>query len=239
MVTYNFGEEKNLYLDQALVYKLNTLVYNIKSDWDFIILVTGDRMVRVGKSVLAMQMGKYLSWRLKTPFDINNIFFDSNEMIKYAQEAPKNSVLIFDEGRESLASSKIHTDLQKDLLDFFAEVGQLNHIFIVVLPDFFELKESIAVGRSEYLINVWRREEKKMLDLYKEGTASPVLKYSRGYFEFFKKKDKQLLYDISKSTRRKSYQLVKANFKGRFTNYYPIDEAQYRQRKKEALQRLR
>lgn len=239
MVKTQINEETNIYLDGYLKYQLDTLVYNAKSDWDFVILVTGDRMVRVGKSVLAMNMGSYIAHRLKTKFDLDNIHFSSQDMIDYAQEAETNSVIIYDEGREGLAATKHAKQIQQDLLDYFAECGQLNHIFIIVMPDYFELKETIAVGRSEYLINVWRAEEKKEIDLYKEGEKIPVVKFKRGYFEFFNRKKKAKLYDISKSTRRKNYQLVQPNFKGRFTNYYPIDEEGYRKKKKEALMRFK
>ena len=48
--------------------------------------------------------------------------------------------------------------MQQDLLDFFAECGQLNQVFVIVAPDFFKLSEEIAVARSEYLINVYRKD---------------------------------------------------------------------------------
>lgn len=37
------------YIDGFLASLLNSIVYNIKKDWDFVILITGDRGVRVGK----------------------------------------------------------------------------------------------------------------------------------------------------------------------------------------------
>lgn len=239
VVKVKISDDVEIYLDQTLMYQLDTLVYNINKDWDFIVIVTGDRMVRTGKSVIAMNIAAYLAYRLKTPFSIKNIHFESKDMIDFAQDAPTNSVVVYDEGREGLAASKTAKSIQKDLLDYFAECGQLNHIFIVVLPDFFELKENIAVGRSEYLVNVWRREENVMREMYNDGTRRPVVAFRRGYFEFFSKKKKQFLYDLSRSTKKKTYQLIKPNFKGRFTNYYPIDEAEYRLKKKEALARFK
>ena len=80
--------------------------------------------------------------------------------MKAAQTKEKYHPNIYDEARESLASTKHMKKLQEDIIDFFNECGQLNQIFIVVLPDFFSLKEEIAVGRSEILINVYRDEVK-------------------------------------------------------------------------------
>lgn len=228
----------DLYFDGMLKSALDSLIYNASADWDFVIIVSGDRMVRVGKSVLAMQIAGYLAYRLKTQFSLKNIFFDSQEMINYAQNCPKNSVLVFDEAREGLAASKNGKKLQQDLLDYFAECGQLNHIFIIVLPDFFELKENIAVGRSEYLINVYRKETQLMADPYNEGTKIPVVRLDRGYFEFYSRNKKQTLYDASQHRHQKNYHLVKCNFYGRFTNTYIVDETEYKLAKKAALARF-
>lgn len=225
-------------MDEMLMYQLDTLVYNVSSDWDFVIVISGDRMVRVGKSVLAQSVAAYLAHRLNTFFDLPNIFFDSQDMINFAQNAPKHSIIIYDEGREGLAASKSSQKLQQDLLDYFAECGQLNHIFIVVIPDFFELKETMAVGRSEYLINVYRKSVDLVSDMYKDGVERPIVRFDRGYFEFFSRKKKQLLYDIAQSKHQKFYGLVKANFIGRFTNNYPIDEVAYKEKKRQALLRF-
>lgn len=240
MVKFTLDNGKEIYLNHLLSYQLDTLIYNLKSDWDFVILVTGDRMVRTGKSVLAMNMAAYLGWRLKTGFDLHkNIFFDSQKMIDAAQELPKNSVLLYDEGRESLAASKHANKLQHDILDYFAECGQLNHIFIIVLPDFFELKETMAVARSEFLLNVYRRAEEKEMDIYNEGKKLPIVVFRRGHFEFFSRAKKALLYDRSKSAKQKNYSLVKSNFIGNFTNNYPVDQDEYRKIKAEALARFK
>ena len=59
-------KEQEYYIDGYLADALNTIVYNIKEDWDFVIIISGDRMVRVGKSILAMTIGAYLGSILKS-----------------------------------------------------------------------------------------------------------------------------------------------------------------------------
>ena len=231
------GQE--IYLNGYLTSALDTLIHNVSKDWDFIIIITGDRMVRIGKSVLAQAIAAYLAWRLKTEWGLDHIFFDSEAMIDAAQRFPKNSVLVYDEARESLAISKTYMRVQQDIIDFFTECGQLNHIFILVLPDFFELKEPVAVGRSELLINVYRKEVDTMIDMYNDGKKIPVVRYDRGQFEFFNRKTKAKLYDISKSTGRKTYGLVEAGFLGDFGDFYTVDKAEYIKKKAESLSRFR
>lgn len=236
-------EGKSLYIDKYLAEVLDSIVYNIKKDWDFIIVVTGNRTVRVGKSVLGMTVGAYLSTHLgkvgiKSPFGIKNIFFDSKDMIKAGLHMPPHQILQYDEGREGLASSKYAKEVQQDLLDFFAECGQLNHIFIIVLPDFFELAESVAVPRSECLLNVYRSEQNVMMDLYNDGVPRPITMFKRGRFMMFGRKRKQALYEKAKMYKRKNYGLVKAKFVGSFTNQWPLPKEEYETAKRVALSRF-
>lgn len=235
---------KYYYICPRLAERLLTLAYNIKDDWDFVILITGDRMVRVGKSVLAMTIAAFMcvtmqKMGLKTKFDEGDIYFDNKRMIDAAQRKPKFAINLYDEGREGLAASKAMKTFQQDLIDFFTECGQLNQLFIIVAPDFFELKEDIAVGRSEYLINVFRKEVGRELDLFRDGVKRKVIKFERGYYEMFERKLKQALYDIVRTTRRKNYRIVKTPIRGKFTNQYTIDEETYRQKKRDALSRFK
>lgn len=241
MVKHKCKNGDELYLDKTLMTLLNSFVYNIKHDWDFVILITGDRMVRTGKSVLGMNVSAYLADRLDTPYSIKNVFFDSSKMIKAAAKMPKYSVIHYDEAREGLVNYKYASSLQQDLLDYFAECGQLNHIFVIVAPDIFELKENIAVARSELLLNVYRSSTNIEMDLYNEGEKIPLTKFNRGFFQIFTRKKKRTLYDMSRTTKRKEYEMVTADSLGRFTNHYPlcIDEKKYRAAKKKALLRFK
>jgi len=231
-------------IDEVLAYQLDSIAYNIKNDWDFVIMVSGDRKVRVGKSVLAMQICSYLHYAIKklglndNAYTKDNVFFENANLIKTAQIRPQYSIIHYDEGREGLASIKAMKSFQQDLIDFFTECGQLNHVFVIVCPDFFELNENIAVGRSEFLINVYRREDTRMMDIYKDGTKRPITILKRGQFEFFSRPAKQLLFEIAKNTRRKSYNHIKPDHKGTFSHYYTIDEQEYKQLKKDALTRF-
>lgn len=239
MVKIKLKSGIEIYMDGMIKNALDSLIYNVTSDWDFVIVISGDRMVRVGKSVLAMQICAYLADKLDTPFGLDNIFFDSKEMIDQAQVMPKHSLIQYDEGREGLAASKSMQRVTQDLIDFFNECGQLNHIFVIVLPDFFTLKEEIAIGRSEFMINVYRSEDNILKDIYHDGEKIALVKFDRGYFSFYNRYKKQELYDKAVSTRRRNYLMVSPNFRGRFTNVYTVDEATYRLKKKESLARFK
>lgn len=196
-------------------------------------------------SVFAMTISAFLSYCLKQQelnpeaFKLENIFFDHKDLIKQAQSRPKYSVILYDEAREGLATQKATTTFQQDLIQFFNECGQLNHIYILVLADFFDMRETMAVGRSEFLVNVYKRDIQRKVDLYGLGEHDVVF-YERGHFQFFNKRAKDLLYDFFRTTRRKNYSMIKPSFPvGNFTNQYPVDEKAYKKLKKQALERFR
>ena len=248
-------KDKDWYINDFLATQLDSITYNIKKDWDFVIIITGDRMVRVGKSVLAQIVCAYLAYRFamvkirdetmhyyplnEDAYNMSNLYFDNKKMVEESFKKPKYSVIHYDEGREGLAANKAMMQVQKDLVDFFTECGQMNHCFVIVAPDFFDLKEMMAVARSEILINVYRKSENKMMDIYNEGKEIPVTVFSRGHFEFFSRKKKAILYDNYRTTHRKWYGSVKCDFLGDFSNQYPLGEEPYRQAKADALSRFK
>jgi len=115
---------KEWYIHKTLAYQLVSLIYNLKHDWDFVILISGDRKVRVGKSVLAMTICAFLAYLLsvlktkdkvmnKNAYSLDNVFFDNKEMIKEAPERVKFSIIHYDEGREGLAAIKAMRQFQQ------------------------------------------------------------------------------------------------------------------------------
>jgi len=236
---YKLKNGVEIYIDQFLKYQLDSLIYNISQDWDFVLIISGDGMVRTGKSVLAMIICAYLADKLNTPFTLEkNVHFDSQVMIDKAQNTPPHSIHLYDEAREGLATVKRFTKVQQDLVDFFNECGQLNHIFVLVLPDYFSLNWELATNRSECLINVYRKEKGVERRLKGTQEKGPVTIFQRGYFEFYNRKKKEQLYHKAKRTGIKQYGIVMPNFRGRFTNIYPLDEEGYRKLKKDALTRF-
>lgn len=237
--TYN---NTSFEVNHILARQLDSLIYNIRNDWDFVILITGDRRVRVGKSVLGIQVCSYLAKRMQdaginTTYSLDDVYFDSQKMLHEAINKPKYSINHYDEGREGLAASKYMQQFQRDLLDFYAECGQLNQIFVIVLPDYFELKEEIAVARSEMLLNVYVKESIRQVNVFGSGPQE-VYKIERGFFEFFDRKKKSYLHDMAKSRKQKNYNLVKPNFTGTFSNIYPLDEDKYKAMKRDSLVRF-
>lgn len=217
--------DKEFYMDGYLKANLDIAIRNIHKDLDFVIPISGGGDVRIGKSVLAQQIGYYINYEVNKRYKINNKFdiennycFDGSDLINKGLSLKDKpySVLIYDEAGYDLQSSKTLHRLTQKLLDFFRECGQLNLFIILVLPDFFDLPIGIATNRSIFL-----------LDVYFEG------EFDRGQFKFFDKKLKKKLYIYYR--RERNYLAVHPNFRGKFTNFYCLNEDDYRNTKKKAL----
>ena len=225
-----YQREDGFWMDELIKEQLDILLKNIKNDWDFTIIITGGGEVRVGKSVLAMQIGAYWSYQinklygLKIPFSVKeNFVLDGKKLIEIGnilgQKYPY-SCLIYDEAGADLEGRKIMTSATQDVLDYYRECGQYDMLNILVLPEYFDLPKGIAISRSICLIDVYYSVNDENI-------------FNRGYFNFFSRRSKKQLY--IKGKKDLDYMCVKYDFNGKFSNFYPIDEKEYRKTKQEAL----
>lgn len=218
------------YMDPLLKLQLDVLLKNIKKDWDFTIIIGGEGEVRVGKSKLAMDIASYWTYEIekrygkKCPFNVeDNFVFEGEKLIKKGNYLGQNfpfSVLIFDEAGADLEGRKTMHSSTQMVLDFYRECGQYNLLNILVLPEFFDLPKGIALSRSIFLINVSY-----------EATEAGI--FERGHFKFYSKRSKKWLY--LKGKRDLNYSCVKYDFRGTFSNFYQVNEQEYRKAKQEAL----
>lgn len=230
--SYKGQEDDGFYMDDKLKNQLDILLKNLLHDWDFTILISGSGEVRVGKSVLAMQIAAYCAYEIVYTYNKNikwdldtNFCFDGLKLIKTGHFLGVNhpySPLIFDEAGADIDSKKIMNRSTQQVLDYMRECGQYNLINILVIPDFFDFPKGIAITRSICLIDVIYYADKN--DLFK-----------RGYFNFYSRRQKKKLYLLGK--KMLDYSVAKPNLKGTFINFYSVDETKYRQMKMDALKR--
>lgn len=224
------------YLDPTLKKQIDYYIKNISKDWDFVIIIAGEGEVRVGKSVLALQILAYWCdqiekiYKVKTPFTVDeNIVFTGYNLIKkgnYLGATYKYPGLVFDEAGADLEGIKVMRYTTQVVKDFLRECGQYNMLTILVLPEYFDLPKGIALSRADCLINVYYLPDEQGY-------------FHRGYFKFFSKPMKKYLYLNGKKTLdynagsrpgKRNY-----DFYGTFPNFYPVNEADYRAAKFKAL----
>ena len=195
-------------MDGYLNSNIDIAVKMVHHDMDFVCIIDG--LERAGKSVLALQLALYVD----PSFNLSRVVFNSVDFKKAVTGAKKYQAVIYDEAMSGLASRTTMSYVNIMLVKALAEIGQKNLFVFIVLPSFFELDKYPAIHRSRCLLHV-----------YMKGLR-------RGFFTFYDINKKRDLYLLGK----KAYKyLVPANFIGRFTNYYAVDEKEYRRLKHKSL----
>ncbi|KKN44968.1 hypothetical protein LCGC14_0687890 [marine sediment metagenome] len=242
--------KKGFYMDGYLAENLLPVPEFLKKDFDLVGIISGRGKVRTGKSTIGAQVGYYCAWLIaggemelkrnpektseflsvkviKSPtrpvnFTLKNYAFAPDDLMRLGRILPKNSVIVYDEGRTGLDAKSTMTSLNKLLEDFFQECGQYNHVILIVLPDFFKLHADYAVSRSYFLIDVFLDHN-----------------FNRGFFNFYNEIQKDFLYNHGKKKLGvlARYTAGYASFEGRFTNWFPFDRKKYDTLKRLALKK--
>lgn len=228
--TYKGQREAGFYMDDNLKQQIDLLIKNVVRDWDFTIVITGGGEVRVGKSVLGLQIMAYWTHQveqvhgIKVPFNAKtNIVFQWNKLIEMGNslgEKSKYCALSYDEAGETMEGSKSATRELRAVRDYLRECGQYNFLNLLILPEFFDLPKGVAITRSIFLLDV-------------SYAANEDGIFERGHFKFYSRRNKKQLY--IKGKKELNYNAHPYNFSGRFFNFYPINEQEYRESKREAL----
>lgn len=165
-----------------------------------------------GKSVLGMQMAAYCDPTLT----VDRIVFNPKDLKDKIMKAKPYQSIVYDEAYTGLSSRATMSLINRSLISMLAEIRQKNLFVFVIMPCFFDLDKYVALWRSRALIHVYTGKN-----------------FERGYFSFFNVQRKKQLYILGK--KYYSYGKPRANFIGRFTNRYPIDEAEYKLKKRNSL----
>lgn len=218
------------YMDNNLKNQLDLLIKNVTRDWDFTIIITGGGEVRVGKSMLELQIMAYWAYQMekvhgiKVPFSIKeNLVFNWDKLIEQGHklaEITKYCPLGYDEAGETMEGTKTYSKELKAVRDYLRECGQYNFLNILVMPEFFDLPKGIALTRSIFLI-----------DVYYTANAEGI--FQRGYFRFYSRRQKKKLY--LKGKKELDYYAATYNFDGMFHKFWTIDVEEYKKLKLEAL----
>ena len=198
----------NVYYDGALEGNLRILKKNIKDDWDFWFIIDG--LEGSGKSTLAQQVGYYLDPNMT----INNIVFTPKQFEQAVNILPKYSVIIWDEAITGTQATDL-TKMARTMHKLAVQMRQKNLYIVLILHSYYEMKRYYAIHRTWFLLHTY----------YRSNMESE--KFERGYFSYYGRDLKRLMYCNDKLRRNYDY-TWKPEFRGRFTKKYTVDEAIYK-----------
>lgn len=222
MGSFRHQKSPGRYVDDYLISNLEPLAEKIVDDMQFMGLCCSSTFeVRTGKSTFLQQMGEAWNWLMeqkhgiKLDLNMRNIVFKTEDLIKRSFELPRYSFMILDENDE--IDEHYFSKLAKELRRFFKKCGQLNLFIMLVVPNFFQLRPSYAIGRTNFLIDVKFKG-----------------KFERGFFDFYSFQKKKKLYIEGKKTQ--NYNCVSPDFEGRFFGGYVVDKNYYMHVKRKDLE---
>lgn len=225
-----FPETDGFYMDDGLKVQIDVMIKNVIKDWDFTILISGQGEMRVGKSLIGLQIGYYWTSEMKrkygivVPFNVKeNVAFNGADLVPKGMKLGnrhKYAVIDYDEAADDMEGTKVNSASAKYVKDYMRKAAQFNMLNIIIQSEFFEVPKYLAISRSICLIDVAYFADE-------EGN------FKRGYFRFYSRHSKKKLYLIGKKLL--DYGSVKPDFRGTFPNFYPINQEEYREEKRKSL----
>lgn len=211
--------DKQYSLEKKYVKILDLLIKRIKGTDDAVLIVDGDE--GIGKTELSVGTCYYVAYTTGRKYGIDNIFFNLDEVIKFASTT-ENQIIHFDEAALGLLLTQWQSKTQQQFIQLVMTARKKRHFIIICIPKFHRLPQYVMEERAIGLIHVYAR---KNMD--------------KGRFCYFKRKNKDNLYQDWIHKKIKTYKKHK-NFRGTFgiysTRVFTSEEwAKYDIKKDEAI----
>jgi hypothetical protein len=172
--------DKQFYMDDYIIDSLDFCAKRERLKWDNQLILDGK--TGSGKSTFAFQMAYYYAWKNNKRFSVDNVFFDSTDMIKYVQNN-KNKIIIWDEAALDGMSVDWQNENQQNLVKISMTARKLGHFIIFIIPEFRKLQRYFAVEKSIALFRVYSPDglTRGHWKLYGENTKSKLYEIEKRY----------------------------------------------------------
>lgn len=209
--------DKNYYIEPRLKDKLDYFAMRQKKKFDHLILLGGNE--GIGKTTCAVHIGYYFAWKTGKQFTVDNIFFDVDDLMKFAAETERQ-VIMWDEATLGAMSMQWQSKVQQKLVQCLMMARKKGHLWLFCIPYLEELKPYF-IKRAAGVLYVYARKD-----------------VQRGRYVYFNNKAKKdLLIQKQKRVAYMSYK--KYSFRGTFNDvigtHKVIDEDAYENKKDDAI----
>jgi len=201
------------YIDGYLKTNLDLLTKAVELNWDGLLYFSGYE--GDGKTTLASQIAYYLDRNIT----LDQCVFTAKDFKEAYLSAKPKQCILFDESYLAFSNKSMWNEESRILISMLTMIRKKQLYILIVAPTFFDIQKYIAIHRSRALIHI-----------YSKGLE-------RGYLAFYNRAKKLKLY--VKGRKDFNMNIVKPNFVGRFTKWFPFDNEAYDEKKEKAIQELR
>ena len=206
-------------MDAKLKYDLDILCQDLKQDDDALIIIVAPE--GSGKTILETQIGYYISKKMKTSWNEDNVHFDAPTYQTFSLNNPRGTVVALDESRRALNKMRGMTGNNVEFNNFLSECRSNNQAHIVVLPAYSDLEKYVAIHRAKYIIQVVKLRDKE------------TKKIVRGTFKIISTKSKSMLLQAWKGGYKEFPNNMVTHI-GKFENVLCLDKKKYDNKKETA-----
>lgn len=206
MVDLGAGE---VYIHGSLKENLDNLKKLVEMDWDGIIYIGGYE--GDGKSYLAGQIAKYLD----PTYALDRCVFTGEQLIKAIDDQKEfYKAIVWDEAQDNIDTNSARDPVAKILKSKFTRIRRKRLFIIICAPDYWRINRYFFIQRSRCFLLV-----------YAKG-------FERGHFAFYTRAQKHMMY--VKGKRDENPHVVKPEFRGDFSKWFPLDKDAYDDKKEQA-----
>lgn len=163
-------------MDQDMYYDLQTIVKRLTGDKvkDAVIVVGGK--VGSGKTTLAMQIAKFLSLKLHTPFNLDIVVFTPTQIYDAIMNEgiKENGVVIYDESSTGVTGKQSMTKEGKMLELLFDTCRVKRAAIIICTPRFRSLSKALVEDR---ILGMYETKDEGAANYYYPYNRNDMIKY--------------------------------------------------------------
>jgi|SRR6056297_664578 len=139
--------DKNYNLEDSFVEVVDVFLKRREKKWDHLLLYDGEE--GVGKTTCAIHHGYYIAHKLGKRFSHENIFFDPEDMMKFASET-EGEVIMWDEAAFGGMSAQWQNQIQQKLVMCLMTARKKRHTWLFLIPqlhtlNFYFIKRAVGI----------------------------------------------------------------------------------------------
>lgn len=215
--------DKQFQMEKFLINKLELIKKRVtERKLDAVMMVDGDE--GFGKTGISILCAYYLSHITKRKFNLDHIFFDPKEFIKFINTT-KNQIIIWDEAALGGLASSWQNKVQQMLIQTLMTCRFRKHIIFFNCPKFYRLNAYFVMERATGLIHVYSHD-----------------KINAGRFIYYKKELLEKMVGMWGKKKTKPYKIFyDRRLRGHFVDAFKldiIDEDKYDNKKEHYTEKL-